>query len=43
MGPGVSIATSGVLIGGVDLGSLIGRDLEVDQDAAGVVTIRGHY
>jgi len=43
IGPGASLAASGVLVSGVDLGSLIGHDLEVEQDASGVVTIKGHY
>lgn len=42
MGPGVAFG-GGVSMGGFDMATMQGRDLEVDQDAQGVVTIKGHY
>lgn len=42
MGPGVAFG-GGVSFGGLDIASIAGRDLEVEQDAGGVVTIKGHY
>jgi hypothetical protein len=42
MGPGVSFGT-GVSFGGLDLASVAGRDLEVDQNTNGVVIIKGVY
>ena len=41
MTPGVSF-TTGVSFGGLDIASLRGKDLEVDQ-SNGVTTIKGHY
>jgi hypothetical protein len=41
MTPGVSF-TTGVSFGGLDVASLKGKDLEVDQ-SNGVTTIKGHY
>ena len=41
MGPGVAFG-SGVSFGGVDLASLAGKDLDVEQEG-GVTHIKGHY
>lgn len=41
MGPGIAF-TSGVSFGGLDLTSLVGKDLEVEQKD-GVIHIKGHY
>ena len=42
MGPGVSFG-AGVSFAGVDLASIAGRDLEVEQNPGGPVIIKGHY
>jgi hypothetical protein len=42
MGPGVSMG-GGVAIGNLQLGSIVGHDLEVEQGIDGVVTVTGHY
>lgn len=33
----------GTSFGGFDLTTLQGKDLEVERDSSGVVTIKGHY